>query len=153
MQRAGWMLIWVGVGIIGLLNVVCVVLGLLFSETEPPEAELDGPAVVASAVSEPTPRADGQRQLLQNSRPNILLIITDDQRYDTMDFMPRTKARIFDAGVTFSHAYVTTPLCCPSRASILTGLYARHHGVHTNADPRIRLLDPWHRLYRPQHQC
>jgi N-acetylglucosamine-6-sulfatase len=73
--------------------------------------------------------------LLQPDRPNILLILTDDQRYDTMTFMPRTKARIFDQGMAFPNAYVTTPLCCPSRASILTGLYAHHHGVHLNSDP------------------
>lgn len=69
------------------------------------------------------------------SRPSILLIITDDQRYDTMDFMPNTKARIFDEGIEFSRAYVTTPVCCPSRSSILTGMYAHNHGVHFNQDP------------------
>jgi len=68
------------------------------------------------------------------SRPNILLIMTDDQRADTIEFMPRTRARIFDEGVTFPNAFATTPLCCPSRASIFTGLYAGHHGVRTNTD-------------------
>ena len=43
-----------------------------------------------------------------DERPNILLIITDDQRYDTMDYMPLTRRCIFDEGVTFSRAYVTT---------------------------------------------
>ncbi|MCC6298418.1 MAG: sulfatase-like hydrolase/transferase [Anaerolineales bacterium] len=68
----------------------------------------------------------------QDSRPNFLIIVTDDQRYDTMQYMPRTEELIFDAGVAFTHAYVTTPLCCPSRASILTGMYARHHLVKDN---------------------
>lgn len=68
-------------------------------------------------------------------RPNILIILTDDQRYDTMDFMPQTKSLIFDKGITFTHAYVTTPLCCPSRASILTGMYAHTTGVLANTDP------------------
>jgi len=71
----------------------------------------------------------------RSARPNILLIISDDQRYDTMQFMPLTQARIFDQGVMFSKAYVTTPLCCPSRSSILTGLYAHHHGVWINEWP------------------
>ena len=53
---------------------------------------------------------------------------------DTMNFMPRTQARIFDQGVSFSNGFVTTPLCCPSRASILTGLYAHDTGVHINSD-------------------
>ena len=65
-------------------------------------------------------------------RPNFLIIISDDQRYDTMQFMPKTQELIFDQGVTFSHAYITTPLCCPSRSSILTGMYAHNHGVLDN---------------------
>ncbi|MBI2845906.1 MAG: sulfatase-like hydrolase/transferase [Chloroflexi bacterium] len=70
------------------------------------------------------------------ARPNILLIITDDQRYDTLgEFMPIVQARIFDQGIYFPNAYVTTPECCPSRSSILTGMYAHNHGVRANEDP------------------
>ncbi|HEY4689659.1 MAG TPA: sulfatase-like hydrolase/transferase [Anaerolineae bacterium] len=68
-------------------------------------------------------------------QPNFIIIISDDQRYDTIDYMPLTKSRLFDSGVTFRRAYVTTPLCCPSRSSILTGLYALHHNVYTNFTP------------------
>lgn len=68
----------------------------------------------------------------RDTRPNFLVIITDDQRYDTMEYMPQTQKLIFDQGVTFTHAYITTPLCCPSRSSILTGMYAHNHGVHDN---------------------
>jgi N-acetylglucosamine-6-sulfatase len=68
-------------------------------------------------------------------RPNILVILSDDQRYDTMDYMPKTMERIFKQGVAFPSAYSTTSLCCPSRASILTGMYAHNHGVHLNPDP------------------
>src|SRR3972149_4416896 len=68
-------------------------------------------------------------------RPNFLVIIADDQRYDTLgSFMPRTQARIFNEGVQFTKGYVTTPLCCPSRASILTGMYAHRSGVRVNSD-------------------
>jgi arylsulfatase A-like enzyme len=68
----------------------------------------------------------------EDTRPNIIIIITDDQRYDTMQYMPETQARIFDQGVTFTNGFVTTPLCCPSRSSILTGMYAHNHGVQNN---------------------
>jgi N-acetylglucosamine-6-sulfatase len=71
---------------------------------------------------------------INDDRPNFLIIITDDQRYDTMEYMPNTQQLIFDQGVTFSSGYVTTPFCCPSRASILTGLYAHNHDVHVNED-------------------
>jgi arylsulfatase A-like enzyme len=70
----------------------------------------------------------------EDTRPNILIIVTDDQRFDTMDVMSETRSWIFDQGVTFSNGFVTTPLCCPSRASILTGMYAHNHGVRENED-------------------
>ncbi|MEA2459896.1 MAG: hypothetical protein QOH90_73 [Actinomycetota bacterium] len=67
--------------------------------------------------------------------PNVLIIVTDDQRpTGTMDVMPKTLHRLGDGGVTFDRAYVTTPVCCPSRASILTGQYVHNHGVRTNDD-------------------
>jgi len=71
----------------------------------------------------------------EDTRPNILLIVTDDQRLDSMGAMPITQARIFDAGINFSNAFVTTPMCCPSRSSILTGMYAANHGVRSNSTP------------------
>lgn len=68
-------------------------------------------------------------------RPNFLIIITDDQRYDSLQYMPNTLAGIFDQGVNFSKAYVTTPFCCPSRSSIFTGMYTHNHRVFQNNDP------------------
>lgn len=70
--------------------------------------------------------------LSNDKRPNFLIIVTDDQRYDTMAYMPNTQRLIFDQGVTFTNGFITTPLCCPSRASILTGMYAHNHGVLNN---------------------
>jgi arylsulfatase A-like enzyme len=77
----------------------------------------------------------------QPLRPNILFILTDDQRWDTTDdthsptgafIMPRTRAELGDHGVEFTHAFMTTPLCCPSRSSILKGSYAHRTGVYRN---------------------
>jgi arylsulfatase A-like enzyme len=74
-------------------------------------------------------------------RPNILFILTDDQRWDTTggihgiagaDVMPRTRAELAGNGVEFSEAFMTTPVCCPSRASILAGQYAHRTGVYKN---------------------
>ncbi len=70
-----------------------------------------------------------------DERYNIILILTDDQRWDTLQYMPTVQAELVDKGVTFTNGFVTTPECCPSRASILTGLYAHHHGVLTNSAP------------------
>jgi len=69
-----------------------------------------------------------------SDRPNFLIIVTDDQRPETFspEYMPKTFARVADERVLFTKAYVTTSLCCPSRASIFTGLLARNHGVIHN---------------------
>ena len=68
-----------------------------------------------------------------DDRPNILIIVTDDQRdAGTMHVLPRTAALFGDAGTRFEHGVVTTPLCCPSRASIFSGQYTHNHGVHKN---------------------
>lgn len=72
--------------------------------------------------------------------PNILFVLTDDQRYDEMGFMnPVLETPNMDAlaerGVHFSNAFVTTSLCSPSRASILTGMMMHNHGVIDNNRP------------------
>jgi arylsulfatase A-like enzyme len=69
-------------------------------------------------------------------RPNILLVVTDDQRpEETLAVMRKTRRWLQATGVQFPNAFVTTPLCCPSRASILTGQYAHNHGVKDNQKP------------------
>ena len=75
---------------------------------------------------------EGEWFVFGDDRPNFVIIETDDQRYDTMQYMPKTQELIFDQGVTFEHGYVTTPLCGPSRSSIFTGMYAHTHGVRDN---------------------
>ena len=66
--------------------------------------------------------------------PNIVLILSDDQRVDDIANMDNLLALAAE-GATFSNAYVTTPLCCVSRSSILTGEYAHNHGVLGNMAP------------------
>src|SRR5215211_3849433 len=56
--------------------------------------------------------------------PNILLVLTDDQDVGSVLRMPNLQSKLVDRGTTFSRAFVTTPLCCPSRTSILRGQYA-----------------------------
>jgi arylsulfatase A-like enzyme len=66
-----------------------------------------------------------------DDKPNILVIVTDDQR-EGLEVMPNTTGLIGGSGIRFSNAYVTTPNCCPSRSSIFSGRYAHNHGVRTN---------------------
>jgi N-acetylglucosamine-6-sulfatase len=67
-------------------------------------------------------------------KPNIVLIQADDQTASqfTPRVMPRTTSLLADHGTTFRDYIVTTPLCCPSRASLLTGQYAHNNGVWNN---------------------
>ena len=68
-------------------------------------------------------------------QPNIVVVLTDDQRWDTLGVMPRVQGEIAGKGVSFANSFVTTSLCCPSRASLYSGQYAHHHGVLTNGPP------------------
>jgi N-acetylglucosamine-6-sulfatase len=67
--------------------------------------------------------------------PNIVLILTDDQRWDSMWAMPKTRHLLADHGVQFTNGFVVNSLCCPSRASILTGQYSHGTRVYTNRPP------------------
>ena len=64
--------------------------------------------------------------------PNVLVIVTDDQRTGSTTVMPKTQRWFGTHGRSYRNAFVTTPLCCPSRASIFTGLYAHNHGITNN---------------------
>jgi len=75
------------------------------------------------------------------TQPNIIFFLTDDHRYDAMGFMghPFLETPNMDKmareGIHFSRAIVTTSLCSPSRASILSGMYTHNHGVADNYNP------------------
>ena len=66
---------------------------------------------------------------------NVVLIVTDDQRWDSLVGMPQVRRHLAARGVTFRQAFVVNPLCCPSRTSILTGLYSHSTGVYRQAPP------------------
>lgn len=74
------------------------------------------------------------------SRPNILLVMTDQQRFDTIRALGFSHVdtpnldRLVNEGTSFNQCYVTAPSCAPSRASLFTGLYPHTCGVLRNAD-------------------
>lgn len=79
----------------------------------------------------------------QQSRPNIIFILVDDLRWDELGIAghPYLKTphidRIGSEGALFRNAFMTTPLCSPSRASFLTGQYAFTHGITDNVDRSV----------------
>ncbi|WP_323791935.1 sulfatase-like hydrolase/transferase, partial [Nocardioides sp.] len=70
-----------------------------------------------------------------DTAPNIVFISVDDMTLDEMRYLPRVRRLLGDAGVTFSEFTAPQPLCCPSRAQLLTGQYAQNNGVRTNSGP------------------
>jgi N-acetylglucosamine-6-sulfatase len=66
------------------------------------------------------------------SRPNVLVIMTDDQTVEDMRVLPKTRALLAAEGTSFTNSFVAYPLCCPSRSTFLTGQYAHNHGVLAN---------------------
>ena len=82
------------------------------------------------------------------AQPNLVFILTDDQRPDTIEVMPKTRAAF---GVEFTRFAVTTPNCCPSRSSFLTGRWTHSTGVHATSrrgyeafrDDEPESLGPW----------
>ncbi|MGH6943419.1 MAG: sulfatase family protein, partial [Geminicoccaceae bacterium] len=69
------------------------------------------------------------------AKPNIVLILTDDEDVAAHAFMPKTKALIEDQGTRFANFFVSYSWCCPSRASILRGQYAHNTQVFSNEPP------------------
>lgn len=61
--------------------------------------------------------------------PNFVLIVADDMAASDLQHMTLTQEHLAAKGTTFSNALVSDPLCCPSRATILTGLYPHNHGI------------------------
>ena len=67
--------------------------------------------------------------------PNVVVILTDDQRADTLGYMPTVQRELRRKGVRFVRALAPTATCCPSRASLATGLFAHETGVWGNTPP------------------
>ena len=68
-------------------------------------------------------------------KPNILLVMTDDMRADDLKWMPNTRAFFAEHGTDFRNSFAPTPLCCPNRASYLSGKYAHNHHVWWHETP------------------
>jgi arylsulfatase A-like enzyme len=102
-----------------------------------PRVRLTAAAFVAlAALLTATATAAGEADArgLAAERPNVVMVMTDDQTVGQLsrETMPTTVKQIVRRGTWFGQAIATTPTCCPSRASFLTGQYAHNHGVLEN---------------------
>jgi len=94
---------------------------------------------MGGALSKPESHAAPAESAAQAQLPNVLFIVTDDQRAKgTMTMMPKTLGWFKKKGTRYPEAFATTPLCCPARGSIFTGRFAHNHGLfRSNPDPSV----------------
>src|ERR671910_755194 len=84
--------------------------------------------LLSLGISGSMPRNTG----MLTAKPNIVFILADNMRKDDLKYMPKTRTVLKTKGMSFSNAFVSNALCCPSRATILRGQYAHNTGVWSN---------------------
>src|ERR1700712_441931 len=92
--------------------------------------------ILSAMAALPFSFVKGQAKTNPADRPNIIFVLTDDQRYDALGAAGNTIIRtphmdkMANAGILYRNAYVTTSICCVSRASLLTGQYGSRHRIN-----------------------
>jgi N-acetylglucosamine-6-sulfatase len=87
------------------------------------------------ALTVSTPETPSSQEL--PTRPNIVVVMTDDQEARSVRYMSQVKHRLGARGTSFANFFASQPLCCPDRATFLTGLYPHNHGIHNNDGSRF----------------
>jgi N-acetylglucosamine-6-sulfatase len=93
------------------------------------------PTSAASTTSATSTTATGSTttsSVPADRRPNILFVLTDDMRFDDLQYLPQIRQLIGDGGMAFDNEFDNVTLCCPARTSILRGEYSHNTGVLTN---------------------
>ena len=121
-------------------GVLVILSGGLSTAQETPagtDASAGGPSTQARAE-------DGPGRKTPRRAPNIVVIVTDDQTDAAFNrrTMPATSRLLAKRGSRFTTSYVTTPACCPSRATFLTGQYTHNNGVTANSSDFFDLIEP-----------
>jgi len=90
----------------------------------------------AATTPADTTSATAQQTQTSTKKPNIVFILTDDEDYASAQLLPSLKSQLIEKGASFDNDFVGNSLCCPSRSTILTGLYAHNHDVENNNPPK-----------------
>lgn len=93
-----------------------------------PAATAPAPALAPALVAQ----ASGAKA---DPRPNIVVVVADDMRVDDLRWAPRTRRLLGAGGISMENSFAPYPLCCPSRATFLTGQHAHNHGVYWHEPP------------------
>lgn len=113
------------------LAAVAVVALVGCGASEPEEDDSRGPGPGQTLIPQARPEATEAPQ----KHPNVMVIETDDMRWDDLRWMSNVRHLIQRRGLSFENSFAPYPLCCPSRASFLTGQYAHNHRVYSHVDP------------------
>jgi N-acetylglucosamine-6-sulfatase len=92
-----------------------------------PEGKNSAAPAELAPVGAPAPPA--------SKRPNIITILSDDMRTDDLRWMPNVRRLVEDRGLNFRNSFSPFPLCCPARASLMSGMYAHNHHVFSHVPP------------------
>ncbi len=110
---------------------------LLVAACSGPSAH-DGPAgggARLTGAAAPERSVVATEDLAPNDGPNILVVTTDDMRWDELAYTPNVRTYVTSRGLLFANSFSPNPLCCPARASFLTGEYSHNHGVLSHEAP------------------
>jgi N-acetylglucosamine-6-sulfatase len=91
-----------------------------------------------------------QQKATRSDRPNILILLTDDQDIVSGYEMPLLRKHMEEQGTTFANAFVHTPICCPSRSSILSGRYLHNGAALNNSQSGNCYGDEWRKNVEPR---
>ena len=90
---------------------------------------------IGCSSSEKTSELEATHEAEAPTQPNIILILLDDLDLASAQKMPKLRSLLVEEGTSFENAFASQSLCCPSRATILTGQYAHNHGIKGNKPP------------------
>jgi arylsulfatase A-like enzyme len=91
--------------------------------------------IASEPAARPAPGQVAAPPVQRAEKPNVLMVMTDDMRYDELRYLPHVRQFIEDRGTDFTNSFAPTPLCCPNRASFLTGELPHNHGVWWHDEP------------------
>ena len=114
----------------GLVGVALLGAALLLPAAPPAPARASGTASADDLVAERSAPVEKRA-----GRPNIGVVMADDMRADELRFMPSLRSSVVRHGLTFQNSFSPYPLCCPARASFMTGRFAHNHKVYWHEEP------------------
>jgi N-acetylglucosamine-6-sulfatase len=122
---------------VGAVLAIALVVTLVITSSGPgSQADPDAPTAAPTTTVPPAPEPteSGQPAALPD-QPNVVVVMADDMRVDDLEFAPHLRRLVAEQGVTFENSFSPFPLCCPARASFLTGQYAHNHKVFWHEPP------------------